>query len=89
MQPLDELLHRIRWDAAFARGVFELGYVDRVAGGEQIVPFASVSFDPERPGMFTVVDEAGAARHIPLHRVRTVYRDGVVIWKRAPDPASG
>lgn len=89
MQPLEALLHRIRWDAAFARGVFALGYVDRVAGSEQVVPFASVSFDPERPGMFTLVDEAGTTRHIPLHRVRTVYKDGLAIWSRPGDPAGG
>lgn len=52
---------------------------------EQVVPITSVKFDPQRPGMFNVEDEDGRLRHIPLHRVRTVYRDGVAIWQR-PDP---
>jgi uncharacterized protein (UPF0248 family) len=88
MQPLHDLLARIRWDAEFSKGVFALGVYDRVARQELIVPFASVSFDTERPGMFRVEDEEGFFRQIPLHRVRTVYKDGVVIWQR-PIPPEG
>ena len=82
MQPLGELLNRIRWDAAFGRGTFALGYVDRVAGREEIVPFTSARFNAQHPAMFSVEDPDGTVRHIPLHRVRTVYKDGAVIWQR-------
>ena len=82
MKPLEELLHRIKWDPAFAKSSFALGYWDRVARKEEIVRFESVTMDPERPGMFSLHDEDGLVAHIPLHRVRTVYRDGVVIWQR-------
>jgi uncharacterized protein (UPF0248 family) len=82
MQPLQDLLNRIRWDADFGSGRFALGYRDRLVREERIVPFASVSFDPDRPGFFSVEDEDGTIRHIPLHRVRTVYKDGGVIWQR-------
>jgi uncharacterized protein (UPF0248 family) len=82
MQPLQDLMHRMQWDADFGRGVFSLGYYDRVARQERIVPYASVRLDPERPDTLSVGDEEGMVRHIPLHRVRTVYKDGVVIWQR-------
>jgi uncharacterized protein (UPF0248 family) len=82
MQPLDRLLHRIRWDAVFARGTFALGYHDRIARRERVVPFTSVRLDSERPGTFSLEDEDGTVRHIPLHRVRRVYKDGAVIWQR-------
>lgn len=82
MQPLEDLLHRIRWDPEFGKGRFTLGYEDRVAGGEQRVPFSSIQFDRDRPGTFSCTDESGTTVHIPLHRVRTVYRDGAVIWAR-------
>ena len=82
MQPLEALLHRIKWDAEFGKGTFALGYYDRIARTEQIVPFESVALDPERSGTFSVQDEDGFVVHIPLHRVRTVYKDGVVIWQR-------
>jgi hypothetical protein len=47
---------------------------------------ASISMDPGAV-TFSVNDENGGVAHIPLHRVRTVYKDGVVIWQR-PNPVS-
>jgi uncharacterized protein (UPF0248 family) len=82
MQPLQELLHRIKWDATFSKGRFALGYYDRVAHEERVVPFTSISMDAGN-GSFLVHDEDGIVAHIPLHRVRTVYKDDVVIWRRA------
>lgn len=82
MQPIQDLLHRIQWDAEFSKGAFALGYYDRVDRQEKVVPFGSLSFDDHRPGTFSFEDEDDITRHIPLHRVRTVYKDGVVIWQR-------
>jgi len=82
MQRLQDLLHRITWDAEFGTGNFALGYEDRIAHQEIVVPFVSVRLDPERPGTFSVHDTDGILAHIPLHRVRTVYKDGAVIWQR-------
>jgi uncharacterized protein (UPF0248 family) len=81
MQPIDELLHRIRWDAKFGTGEFALGYYDRLAREEKIAPFVSTIIDPQS-GTFSFADEDGVVHRIPLHRVRTVYKDGVVIWHR-------
>jgi len=81
MQPLETLLHRIKWDAEFGRGEFALGYYDRVARKEQVVPFTSITMDPEKDS-FSLLDEDGLVAHIPLHRVRSVYKDGVAIWHR-------
>ena len=86
MRPLDEVLHRIRWDPGFGKGTFALGYYDRIAGHELVVLFSDVRFDPETPGSFTLRDEDDVVRRIPLHRVRTVYKNGEVIWQRpAPE----
>ena len=88
MQPLQDLLHRIQWDADFGQGEFALGYDDRVAHQEKIVPVASIRLDQGR-GSFALSDEDGVAVHIPLHRVRTVYKNGVIIWRRPDRPAPG
>ena len=87
MQPLQDLLHRIKWDHEFGKGEFALGYDDRVVLHEKIVPFVSISLDPQRPATFSFPDENGIVHHIPLHRVRTVYKDGVVMWQRPGHPA--
>ena len=82
MRPLEELLHRIKWDPTFGTGVFALGYYDRIAHSERIVPFTTVTLEPSRPGTFSLQDEEGRIVHIPLHRVRTVYKNGIAIWQR-------
>jgi uncharacterized protein (UPF0248 family) len=82
MQPLQDLLHRIMWDPEFGRGHFALGYEDRMVPEEKVVLFATIRFDPTRPGTFSVHQEDGSVAHIPLHRVRTVYKNGDVIWRR-------
>jgi uncharacterized protein (UPF0248 family) len=86
MQPLRDLLHRVRWDAESAKGFFALGYYDRVEDAERIVPFSAITFAPADADTFSVEDENGIVRHIPLHRVRTVYKDGVAIWQRPTPP---
>lgn len=84
MLPLQQLLHRIKWDPEFGRGDLALGYYDRVVDREIVVPFTSVTIDAEQHGTFTVTDEDGVTHRIPLHRVRTVYKDGAAIWRRPP-----
>ena len=84
MQPLEQLLDRIRWDPGF-KGAFALGYQDRIHEHLIVVPLPSIETDAENPGAFRIVDENGVPRTIPFHRVRVVYRDGREIWRR-PTP---
>jgi uncharacterized protein (UPF0248 family) len=82
MQPIHELLSRIRWDREFGRSSFEIGYFDRVE--EQIIriPFEEIIQVPGNSFSFQIIDREGVGQTIPLHRVREVYRDGVLIWRR-------
>lgn len=82
VQPLHALLHRITWDAEFGKGEFALGYYDRVLDEEIVVPFTSVALEADRKDTFTLTDPDGVTRRIPLHRVRAVYKNGQVVWKR-------
>jgi uncharacterized protein (UPF0248 family) len=81
MQPIQELLSRIRWDTEFRKGTFALGYDDRLARQERIVALTTITMDPGGRS-FSVCGDDGVIVRIPLHRVRTVYRDGVPIWAR-------
>jgi uncharacterized protein (UPF0248 family) len=80
--PIHELLNRIRWDAEFARGKFELGYFDRVEERIIMVPFVEVSFPRVDPQVFRLMDGEGRIHRVPFHRVREVYKDGQRIWHR-------
>ena len=86
MQPVQEVLDRIRWDAEFAHGKFALGYYDRLVHQELIIPLTVISM--ERPDTFAFQDADGIIHHIPLHRVRAVYKNGIAIWRRPARPAS-
>lgn len=86
MQPLQDLLARIRWDPDFGTGRFALGYEDRMVAAETVVPFSAVRIDPAWPGMLAIQQDDGSDVHVPLHRVRTVYKNGAVIWHRPAHP---
>jgi len=82
MQPIQDLLNRIRWDADFGRGQFKLGYFDRVEGRVIVIPFESIQFLPESPDAFALVDADGRLQRVPFHRVREVWKNGERIWRR-------
>jgi uncharacterized protein (UPF0248 family) len=86
MIPVQQLLQRIRWDPEFGRADFAIGYYDRVTGNIVRVPFSHVQFEPGDHFSFTAVEADGSVHEVPLHRIREVLRNGVVIWQRpAPE----
>lgn len=87
MLPIQDLLHRIRWDPEFGSGRFEIAYLDKLEGALVRVPFSTLRFEPGERFGFEVVDVHGELRLIPFHRVREVYRDGKLIWQRRPHDA--
>jgi uncharacterized protein (UPF0248 family) len=83
MITIRELLNRIRWDRAYGRGEFAIGYFDRLAGRIIVVPLGRVQFAPDDHSSFQLTDAGGEPLNIPLHRVCEVYRNGELIWHRA------
>ena len=84
MTPIQDLLHRIRWDPEFGKARFEVAYLDKVAGELVRVPFGEVRMEPGEHFGFGIIGLHGEETFIPYHRVREVYRDGELIWRR-PD----
>ncbi len=82
METLHDLLSRVRWDPGFGTGSFELGIYDRMEHGIVRMPLARVRFEPGNRFACFLDDDDGQSRTVPLHRVREVYRDGRLIWKR-------
>ena len=82
MTPIHELLSHIRWDRRFAKGRFEIGYLDRIERRIIRVPFREVRFPEDRYHVFEIADAGGVRRRIPFHRVREVRRNGRTIWRR-------
>lgn len=82
MEPIQDLLNRIRWDPKFGAARFLIGYHDRVTGSIVKVPLEALSFEAHDHFAFKVIGEDGLVHNVPLHRVREVYRDGDLIWHR-------
>jgi uncharacterized protein (UPF0248 family) len=84
MMPIQDLLHRIRWDPEFGKGEFEIGYDDHLAGRVVRVPFGRVRLERGARFAFDAVEDDGSTHMVPFHRVREVWRDGKLIWQRPP-----
>ena len=84
MQPVQELLNRIHWDPEFAKGEFELEFVDRFRSNLIRLPMRQVSFVPGEHFFFYYLDEAGEEHSVPYHRIRSIFKNGERIWHR-PD----
>lgn len=82
MIPIDQLLARIRWDTEFGRARFVIGYWDRVAREVRRVDLKELGPDAVNRAFLDLVDEDGVTHEIPLHRVREVWRDGLLVWQR-------
>jgi len=82
MIPLQELLNRIRWDPEFGHGEFRIGYADHVRGGQVYVPLGELRQEPGCHFCFDVTDEEGIVHSVPYHRVKEVWKDGALIWRR-------
>ena len=82
MQPIHELLNRIKWDETFGQAEFIIAYHDRLRNAMIKVPLADISFDKDDHFDFEMIDDMGEAHTVPLHRIREVYRNGKLIWRR-------
>ena len=85
MIPIQDLLHRIQWDKEFGKADFEIGYFDRVTNKTVRVPFRRVHFEKGEHFALEAIEEDDSVHTVPLHRVREVWRNGALIWQRAPE----
>ena len=82
MIPIQDVLHRIQWDPEFGNAQFVIGYSDRVGKRIVTVPFQRIRFASGEHFTFEAIEDDGSVHSVPLHRVREVWRDGVLIWHR-------
>jgi len=84
IQPIQQLLSRLRWDPRFREGRFDIGFYDRRARRIIVVPFTALEFPPGERFAFEVMDADGNVHRIPFHRIRRVWRNGQLLWQRNP-----
>ncbi|MCF6149795.1 MAG: DUF504 domain-containing protein [Candidatus Kuenenia sp.] len=82
MIPIHELLSKICWNSEFGKGIFEIGYYDRIERKNIRVSFEKILLEKGNHATFRLMDANGELQTIPFHRVREVYKDGELIWNR-------
>lgn len=82
MQPIQDLLNRIKWDGEFGSAEFKIGYWDRVEREIIVVPLQAIDYDHPKDDGFRMTDDQGNDVTVPFHRVRQVIRNGELIWNR-------
>jgi len=82
MISIRDLLNRIRWDKEFGRGRFEIGYFDHIEQKSIRVSLQEMIFDEGDHFSFQLQSNEGDLLTIPFHRIREVYKDGLLIWQR-------
>ncbi len=82
MMPIRQLLNRIRWDAEFGRADFEIGYYDRLEDKIVVVTIRQVHFSPGNHFSIEVIGDGGGSHMVPLHRIKEIYRNSVLVWER-------
>ncbi len=79
MQPITDLLNKIKWDKREKPEDYEIFYLDRVNRKLVKIPFKSIK---RIEGSFMVIARNDEEVEIPLHRIRQVKKKGAVVWKR-------
>jgi len=82
MIPIRNLLKRIQWDEAFSKADFRIGYYDRIQDAILVVPLERIFQETDNHFLVQLIDNKGIAHMVPFHRIKAVYRNGEMIWKR-------
>ena len=79
MQPIQDLINKIKWDKNEHPSEYAIGYEDRVL--KKIIEIKFTDIKRIEDG-FMVLERDNEEAMIPLHRVRTVKKKDLVVWKR-------
>lgn len=78
MQPIQDLLNKIKWDKRENPKFFSIFYYDRILNKLIKIPYAKIK---KLEGSFMVLDNEDET-NIPLHRIKKVMKNNDVVWER-------
>ena len=79
MQPIKDLINKIKWDKRENPDWYSIVYEDRVEKKYKEIKYNEIK---KIEGGFMVLDKDGEEVNIPMHRVRFVKKKNKLIWKR-------
>ncbi len=78
MQPIQDLLNKIKWDKRENPKEYSIFYYDRVLKKLIEIPYTKIK---KLEGSFMILDNEEES-NIPLHRIRKVTKSNIVVWER-------
>ena len=78
MQPIHELLNKIKWDKREDPEQYLIFYFDRILRKLIKIPYDKIK---RIEGSFMILDNREES-NIPLHRIKKVVKDSAVVWER-------
>ena len=78
MQPIHELLNKIKWDKREDPDDYLIFYYDRILKKLIQIPYNKIK---RIEGSFMVLDNEEES-NVPLHRIKRVEKNNVVVWER-------
>ena len=78
MQPIQDLLNKIKWDKRENPDDYSIFYYDRIIKKLMQIPYNKIKMIE---GSFMVLDNEEES-NVPLHRIKRVEKNGSVVWER-------
>ncbi|MBI2658221.1 DUF504 domain-containing protein [Candidatus Woesearchaeota archaeon] len=78
MLPIHQLLNKIKWDKRENPEEYSILYLDRILNKLIQIPYTSIK---KIEGSFMVLENVDET-NIPLHRIKKVMKNNVVVWER-------
>ena len=78
MQPIHELLNKIKWDKRENPEEYSIFYFDRILKKLIQIPYNKIK---RIEGSFMVIGNEEES-NVPLHRIKKVAKNDIVVWER-------
>jgi len=78
MQPIQDLLNKIKWDKRENPNDYLIFYYDRILKKLMQIRYNEIK---RIEGSFMILDNEEES-NVPLHRIRKVAKNNVVVWER-------
>ncbi len=78
MQPIHELLNKIKWDERENPDDYSILYFDRILKKPIKIPYVKIKRIEDNLMVLDNEEES----NIPLHRIKKVEKNNIVVWER-------
>ena len=80
MKSIKDIINKMFWDKKEDREDYSFFYIDRITKKDVEIKGKDIK---KTEGSFIVVARDGEEAEIPMHRIRAVKKDGMVVWVRS------